>query len=239
MATAQRCKGCGGDCVIRTSRTAQNPNRDFYACGKRCGKWNGWVGETAAERPAAERPAAERPAAERPAAPCVAAHAIPDSGRITAAAPATPTAPTPQPILASSMARTRGAPARVPRIVVRRYPNACKSAPRCERPECAKQLQDMLRLARGKTGTAAADAMGCGAQYAGYAPQHCELHGCHNIYWKGKHGATCDGCGMEACVSCYCTHGTFQDDGNGQWICPGCCENRCDGVVSRASGENK
>ena len=38
-----KCPDCNSKVSIKKSKTKNNPNRDFYACPKRC--WIGWVDE--------------------------------------------------------------------------------------------------------------------------------------------------------------------------------------------------
>jgi hypothetical protein len=57
-----------------------------------------------------------------------------------------------------------------------------------------------------------------------YGLQHCDAPGCHNIYWKGKNGATCEHCGVDYCEPCYCEKGMFDEEtGDDSWYCPACC----------------
>ena len=40
------CTDCGGTMIVRTSQSAKNPGRDFWACPNRCqGIFGGWVDE--------------------------------------------------------------------------------------------------------------------------------------------------------------------------------------------------
>jgi hypothetical protein len=42
---------------------------------------------------------------------------------------------------------------------------------------------------------------------------HCEIEGCHNIYWKGKNGSTCQWCALEVCEHCSMTNIVWDDCG--------------------------
>lgn len=72
----------------------------------------------------------------------------------------------------------------------------------CKRPECLSEwkefVEDEEENARG---------------YAegGYTFVHCEIERCHNLYFKGKNGSTCEYCGAEVCESC-ADRGKFKDD---------------------------
>lgn len=50
---------------------------------------------------------------------------------------------------------------------------------------------------------------------------HCEVKGCHNIYWESKNGASCEDCGSEICEYHI---GTEAPDDLFFWVCPICYE---------------
>lgn len=72
----------------------------------------------------------------------------------------------------------------------------------CKRPECLKEWREMV-----------ADEQENKQSYAngGYMFVHCEMEGCHTLYWKGKNGSTCEWCETEACESC-ADAGRWDDD---------------------------
>jgi len=46
------CKKCNVDCIIKVSRSAVNPGREFYCCPNECKGWIGWAGALPALAPA-------------------------------------------------------------------------------------------------------------------------------------------------------------------------------------------
>lgn len=42
-----------------------------------------------------------------------------------------------------------------------------------------------------------------------YGLQHCQVKGCHEIYWRGKNGVDCEKCGLRACENCQCDETKF------------------------------
>ena len=56
---------------------------------------------------------------------------------------------------------------------------------------------------------------------ADYILTHCEIDNCHQIYWRGKNGATCDQCGLDVCEICQCENGE-EDEDEDTWLCEYC-----------------
>lgn len=59
-----------------------------------------------------------------------------------------------------------------------------------------------------------------------YHLQHCEVEDCHNIYWEGKNGWHCNGCGIEGCEPCtdHWIHSPHGDEYDDELYCKRCQE---------------
>lgn len=51
--------------------------------------------------------------------------------------------------------------------------------------------------------------------------RHCEVEGCHDIYWGFKDGVICVECGIHACQRCMCDTG-YSDQMDEEWYCTPC-----------------
>ena len=51
--------------------------------------------------------------------------------------------------------------------------------------------------------------------------RHCEIQGCHEIYYLEKNGGMCETCAMSACEFCLSSKGLWINSGD-DWICPDC-----------------
>ena len=72
----------------------------------------------------------------------------------------------------------------------------------CKRPECLNEWREFVEDEAENTR---------GYKEGGYTFTHCEIANCHNLYFKGKNGNTCQYCDTEVCESCS-DHGKFKDD---------------------------
>lgn len=68
----------------------------------------------------------------------------------------------------------------------------------CKRPECITEWQEFVTDEE-------ENANGF------YTFTHCEMDNCHNLYFKGKNGSTCEWCETEVCESCG-DDGTWRHD---------------------------
>lgn len=85
----------------------------------------------------------------------------------------------------------------------------------CTEPACLAEWQ---RLGAGTT-----DEENASYDSGDYGWQHCEVPDCHEIYPKGKNGATCDRCGMEVCEGCSCDESIMiLDEEDDIFICVEC-----------------
>lgn len=72
----------------------------------------------------------------------------------------------------------------------------------CKRPECVKEWEEFVSDEEENER---------GYRNGGYTFMHCQIEGCHHLYFKGKNGATCELCEMEVCESCV-DDGKWDDD---------------------------
>jgi hypothetical protein len=82
---------------------------------------------------------------------------------------------------------------------------------KCQRKECIEQWEEYVSDEEDNAR---------GYSDGSYTCTHCQVSGCHSIYWKGKNGGTCEGCRLEACEGCQ-DDGTFNDE-YGVWYCASC-----------------
>lgn len=54
-----------------------------------------------------------------------------------------------------------------------------------------------------------------------YTYVYCGIIGCKNTYFTGKNGSICSDCGVNACESCSCKLGSY-DDTDDEWYCEEC-----------------
>lgn len=63
----------------------------------------------------------------------------------------------------------------------------------CKRKECIKEWLEFVSDEEENAN---------GYRNGGYTYMHCEMEGCHTLYFKGKNGSTCEWCELEVCESC-------------------------------------
>lgn len=65
----------------------------------------------------------------------------------------------------------------------------------CKLPECVITFREYVPKDKEEENEAAYDE-------GSYSFVHCDVDGCHELYWKGKNGSVCESCNKNVCENC-------------------------------------
>lgn len=82
----------------------------------------------------------------------------------------------------------------------------------CNLPECIKAFREFISENEEEKNLR-------GYEEGSYTFMHCEEENCHELFWKGKNGTTCNECGKDVCEFCQCQ---FYDEDMDEYICHEC-----------------
>ena len=83
----------------------------------------------------------------------------------------------------------------------------------CDLPECIKAYREFVSESDEESNLK-------GYEEGSYTFMHCQQKNCHELFWKGKNGDTCNQCGKDVCE--FCQTSSLNDEDLDDFVCQDC-----------------